>query len=109
MPIIQIAFNPNLPVQTQIGDTAWYLVDGTDDTVMLGIIVDIDYVNNIIFIDLIAGTQPPTTNDFVFYEKSPIVSIGSLKGYYAEIQFRNDSTGRAELFSIGSEVFESSK
>jgi hypothetical protein len=108
MPIIQITFDPNLPVQTQIGDIAWYQpLNG--DPVQMGIIVDIDYTLNIVYIDLTPGVSPPTVNDFIFYEKSPIVSIGSLKGYYANVQFRNDSTVKAELFSVGTEVFESSK
>lgn len=109
MPIIEITFDPDLPVSTQIGDTAWYLDSVSEQVIELGIITNIDYGLNIIYIDLIPGTTPPDNTDFIFYESSPIISIGSLKGYYAEVQFRNDSTNRAELFSIGSEVFESSK
>lgn len=109
MPIIEITFDPNLPVSTQIGDTAWYLDSDTEAVIQLGIITNIDYELNVIYIDLIPGTTPPDDTDFIFYESSPVVSIGSLKGYYAEVQFRNDATNKAELFSIGSEVFESSK
>lgn len=108
MPIIQITFDPNLPVETQIGDIAWYQ-PASGNPIEIGVIVDIDYTQNIVYVDLIPGVTPPTTNDFIFYEKSPIVSIGSLKGYYANVQFRNDSTVKAELFSVGTEVFESSK
>jgi hypothetical protein len=32
-----------------------------------------------------------------------------LKGYFAEAQFINTQTKYAELFSVGAEVFESSK
>jgi hypothetical protein len=109
MPIIEISFNPNLPVSTQIGDIAWYLDSTSGSAIELGPITNIDYALNIIYIDLIPGTTPPDNTDFIFYQNSPIVSIGSLKGYYADVQFRNDSIGKAELFSIGSEVFESSK
>ena len=109
MPIIEISFNPDLPVSTQIGDIAWYLDSASGAVIELGIITNINYTLNIIYIDLIPGTTPPDNTDFIFYESSPIISIGSLKGYYAEVQFRNDSTNKAELFSIGSEVFESSK
>ena len=109
MPIIQITFDPNLPVHTQVGDMAWYLNNSNGNTYQLGIITAIDLVTNTISIDLIPGVSPPGNTDFIFYEKTPIVSIGSLKGYYAEAQFRNDSTNKAELFSVGTEVFESSK
>jgi hypothetical protein len=109
MPIIQITFDNGLPANIQIGDTAWYSPENGSAPVMMGPITDVDYDLNVISIDLIAGTTPPTLTDFVFFEKSPIVSIGSLKGYYANTQFRNDSTSKAELFSVGTEVFESSK
>ena len=62
-----------------------------------------------IIINAAIGVQPPTANDFVFYVKDPIGKVGQLKGYYAEIQFRNNTTKYAELFSVGTEIFESSK
>ena len=36
-------------------------------------------------------------------------NISSLKGYYAEVEFANNSTSKQELFTVGSEVTESSK
>jgi hypothetical protein len=45
----------------------------------------------------------------MFYVKNPIGYLGQLKGYYAEAQFRNNSPEDSELFSVGAEVFESSK
>jgi hypothetical protein len=33
----------------------------------------------------------------------------SLLGYYADVEFSNNATTKAELFSVGSEAFESSK
>ena len=109
MPIIQITFDNGLPANIQVGDMAWYSPENGGNPVMMGLITNVDYETNTISIDLIAGTTPPTLTDFVFFEKSPIISIGSLKGYYANTQFRNDSITKAELFSVGSEVFESSK
>jgi len=41
--------------------------------------------------------------------QNPIGVVSSLKGYYAEAQFVNESTEYAELFSVGTEIFESSK
>jgi hypothetical protein len=35
--------------------------------------------------------------------------MASLLGYYAEVEFTNNSTDKAELYSAGSEIFESSK
>lgn len=60
-------------------------------------------------INAVVGAKPPSTSDFVFYVKNPAGHVGQLKGYYAEIQFKNNTTKYAELFSVGTEVFESSK
>ena len=35
--------------------------------------------------------------------------MSTLAGYYAEVEFVNDSTEYAEIFSVGSEIVESSK
>ena len=43
------------------------------------------------------------------FAKNKIVNTTSLIGYYAEIEFKNDSNKKIELFSVGSDIFESSK
>ena len=43
------------------------------------------------------------------FSKSNNVNSASLKGYYADIKFTNESTEKAELFAVGSEINESSK
>ena len=43
------------------------------------------------------------------FAKNKEVNSSSLKGYYAEVKFVNNSNEKAELFSIGSGVSESSK
>ena len=35
--------------------------------------------------------------------------INSMVGYYASVEFRNNSTSEAELFNVGTRFFESSK
>ena len=52
---------------------------------------------------------PPTTNEFIFFQKSNEVNAGSVTGYYAEVKFRNNSRGKAELFTASCEITESSK
>ena len=41
--------------------------------------------------------------------KNNLVEISSIKGYYAQAQFRNDSTTAAEFFETACEIEESSK
>ena len=43
------------------------------------------------------------------FSKDNKANLSSLLGYYAETKFVNNSTEEAELFSVGTEVFESSK
>ena len=51
----------------------------------------------------------PGVNDFIMFGKDKSVNTTSLVGYYAEVKFENNSTEKVELFSVGSEITESSK
>ena len=51
----------------------------------------------------------PNPNDFIMFGKDKIINNTSLLGYYAEVNFVNDSDKKIELFSVGSEIAESSK
>ena len=46
---------------------------------------------------------------FIMFSKSNSVNMSALKGYYAEVEFKNESSDKIELFSVGSEINESSK
>jgi len=107
MPNITLTFGKPLPVTVQAGDIAWYLDISAASEVEMGPIISIN--GTTIIINASAGVTPPDTGDFVFYVKDPVGHVGSLKGYYAEIQFRNNTINYAELFSVGTEIFESSK
>lgn len=109
MPTISLTFAESNTTGNNInfGDNVYYVPSSGGTPVFIGTVISI--AGNIVNIDAVTGVQPPTTNDFIFYESSPMISIGSLKGYYAKVQMKNDSTNKVELFSVGSEVFESSK
>ena len=105
----------------QVGDTVYYV--DTSNIATTGTFSTTSDLNNIIKIGVISsfsGTYNievtvttaialPTTNDYIFFSKDNSVNLSSLKGYFAEIKFVNDSTERAELFSITMNVEESSK
>jgi hypothetical protein len=55
------------------------------------------------------NTPDPPNGAFLMFSKNKEVNSSSLKGYYAEVRLVNYSTEKIELFSIGSEVSESSK
>ena len=51
----------------------------------------------------------PTATDFILFSKDNKANLASIKGYYAEVEMKNDSIGEIELFQIGSVLTESSK
>ena len=53
--------------------------------------------------------SPPSDGDYISFAKDKRVNTSSLLGYYASVKFVNDSRDKVELFSIGSEIQESSK
>jgi hypothetical protein len=79
--------------------------------IRLGPCVDINTSTNSITVDVGGGVVRPSANDFIFFGKDNEAGTSGLLGYYAEVQMRNDSnsTNKIELFSVGSEIFESSK
>jgi len=110
----------NIPQNTslQVGDIAYYVKNVTSHTstntgvmgsneapVKLGKITKIRTnsitveTNDVLF----------AIDDFLMFSKDKSVNNSSLLGYYAEIKLANNSTEKAELFSIGSEVTPSSK
>lgn len=62
-------------------------------------------------IDVNAGTNIPlpNTGDYLFFAKNTNINTPGIMGYYAEVEMINDSTEQAELFTVSSEVSESSK
>lgn len=51
----------------------------------------------------------PIATDFILFSKDNKANLASIKGYYAEVEMKNDSIGEIELFQIGSVLTESSK
>lgn len=56
-----------------------------------------------------AGIIPPSVNDYIFFTKDNAVNLSSIIGYYNKITLVNDSVDKAELFSVGCEISQSSK
>lgn len=66
-----------------------------------GVIFTVEYDNAI--------TSPPTSGDYISFAKDKRINTTSLVGYYADITLVNDSKEKVELFSIGSDIEESSR
>ena len=108
----KINFNNKINSSLQVGDNAYVssvLAGGvTTQPILAGEIIDIS--DSYIIIDKDPATHPVVSAGmFVLFSKRSEANESSLKGYYAEVRLVNYSTEKIELFSIGSEVSESSK
>ena len=54
-------------------------------------------------------TALPNYDDYFLFGKSNTVNTSGLTGYYSEVELKNDSTSSIELFSVSSEIIQSSK
>ena len=121
-----LTFGSEINFSLQVGDVVYYApitpVGGFDTVNSAGNIVKFGIVTALfpngdlpqIPVNSIAvihdnNTPPPQANDYIMFAKDKRVNSSSLVGYYAEVEFKNYSTEEIKLFSISSEVSESSK
>ena len=117
---IELTF-PTINTTLQVGDTVYYS-NVTNNTVNTVISTDVEFVGKIV--EIINGNtikveiedqvvfdyiQTSGLNLYFSFSKDNSVNLSSLKGYYAEVSFTNNSTEKAELFSVGAEIQQSSK
>ena len=119
MPNITLNFPFDINVSAQQGDTAYYVPTTTSASfnVNSSAVIEIGVIQSItpgvpssmvVFTNL-APPLYPNTGDFILFSKDNKANLSSLVGYYAEVVLKNNSTSESELFSIGCDVFESSK
>jgi len=117
MPITTIPFTfPTINTSVQVGDIAYYSPYTTSggfnnatlgSTIMLGPIMSI--VGNVVTVQYDTALSNPQPGDYISFAKDKRVNTSSLLGYYASVNFVNNSVKKAEIFSVGSEISESSK
>ena len=135
MPTLTLTFTQALNVSCQVGDFAYFVNPSatkyTSDNFNSGIpdLAVKENANNVEYIGVIKTINNPTTTSptiiidnvnlstnyngdntqFIFFAKDNKANLSSLLGYYADVKFKNDSKIEAELFTVSTEVFESSK
>ena len=132
MQILQLSFSTILNESLQIGDRVYYVPTattgsfttsvgvGVTNVVQLGVVTNFNSLATGSTVDVLwddsdndGDTFPdipaPLGNEYIMFDRDPVVNNTSLKGYYAEVKFVNNSKEKAELFSVNSEIFESSK
>ena len=121
MQIQTLPFSGPINSSVQVGDTVYYsallTVPGTGmqtassgSAMLLGIVTSIGSTSiNVIYDDGPNGPALPSTGDYIMFEKNEQVNSSSILGHYADVKLVNYSTDKIELFSISSEISESSK
>ena len=128
MPSITVDFTQPLNESVQIGDILYYVnpanenmagdhessgtqtpIPNSNAIVEVGAITSVNYNDFQIIADIENSTALPDSNSFFFFGKDNRANMSSLLGYYAEVELTNNDTKKAELYSVGSEIFESSK
>ena len=113
---VTLGFN-SINVSAQVGDIAYYSpvqtistfnTSSISTTIKLGKIIAINGNSITVEYDN-AGLSAPPINSFISFAKNHTINTSSLLGYFADVKFENNSTGKIELFSVGSEITESSK
>ena len=116
MSTITLTFANPINSSVQIGDTAYYCdlttsgsshIANKEDIIEIGTINTVS--NNQMTCLMETGITPPTTDSFIFFSKDNVANLSGVKGYFSEVEIRNNSTEEAEMFGIGCDIFESSK
>lgn len=102
---LTITFNNPINVSVQVGDIVYYLNSGA--VVELGKLLTIS--GKTITCEMDQNQANPSNNSFILFSKDNRKNLTSITGYYAEVEMKNDSQEYAEIFTVGSEIFESSK
>ena len=138
MPLFTMQFDYPVNQTCQVGDTAYYIdvlqseIGGFtthtqgQNIVTIGVITDITNIDSDgdgmldktnITCEMDSSVIPPdatsvdnnTICDYIFFSKSRMFNESSIVGYYGLLKFENNSIDKIELFSVGSEISESSK
>jgi len=118
---LTFTFNKKINISAQVGDNV-YSVDPSSSggfeaadlsaCQFVGVVTSIQNTSVIkrinVFQDL-ASNYTPSAGNFMMFSKNKQVNTSGISGYYAEVEFKNDSKTHAELFSVGSQVSLSSK
>ena len=114
---VSVQFNPNATTTNPHGADIIYFtptsLNGIHDTagaiVELGPAIAINGNVITVFHDPAPPAQLPRSGDFIMFAKYRGVNMSSLLGYYAKFRIVNNSTDKAEMYSIAVDMAESSK
>ena len=116
---VSVQFNIHATTANPLGADIIYFTPTTQAVVpnfphnTAGTIVELGPVTaingNVITVFHDIGTQLPVNGDFIMFAKHRGANMSSLLGYFARFRIKNNSTEKAEMYSIAVDVTESSK
>ena len=103
---LELRFGFEINRSLKVGDMVYFInEDGGPEE--LGTAASI--VDRTLVVDVTAETIRPDVGAFILFSPGRSVEASGLIGYEGTCVMVNDSTERAELFAVSSEVFESSR
>ena len=111
----ELTFANDINVSLQVGDTIHFQTPSasggftTIDPNSISLFGNITGTTNRTITIGIAQGLSPNPGDYIMFSKNAFVNISGLLGYYADVTFKNNSHEKVEMFSVGSEITESSK
>lgn len=125
MAIIQLGFTQPLNSSVQIGDTIYYVSTSTtggfnvgdNAIIMIGVIrlieTELNEESGVTITTITASMNDddpePPLDSYIFFSKNNEANLTSILGYYSEVEFKNNSRKKAELFASACGIVESSK
>ena len=112
---VSVQLNPNATVNSPLGADIIYFtptfINGIHNTA--GTIIELGpavaIIGNMIRVNHAIGAQLPGNGDFIMFAKRRSTNMSSLLGYFAKFRIKNNSTEKAEMYSIAVDTTESSK
>ena len=105
----------NASLQSNTGDIIYFVKmsggQATGDIKKLGECIAITKDNEYFNITVSVGNsvETPDPDDYIFFGKNNVVGASGVTGYFAEVEMKSEATDSIELFSVGSDIVESSK
>lgn len=100
---LEISFDKNTSLQ--LGDIIYYLASN-NSIEKIGSVTAIG--DNTITCNVTENISGLASNSYIFFGKDNQINTSGILGYYAQVDFTNNSKTEAELFAVNSEIFISS-
>ena len=125
--IVEYTIQGQINSSVQVGDNIYFSLktpnssyETSNSFTYSGVVdsIDIGLSSSIISVNVDNDSNIPGGSDyenidvndyFLFFSKDSSVNISRVKGYHANVTMINDSSEKAELFTVGAEIQSSSK